>query len=331
MPAAATLLGAAALAAAPAASDRVELRFAWPEGTNLEVSYNAERERVRQGGVKSSSRTVRSYDLEVRRRGGELVIRRSNTELPRRRAGTDVPSETRSASTLGAEGKPVPRFDEVQGLLDEVVERIPVLVVTPDGEFRKTEETDKVRQHLDGILARSALPPPMQERVRSLFTASALDALAKEQWTLWVGMWRDLSLESGRPLVQRRRGVFPGTGYPIDLVVETRLEGFVPCPAPGDASCAELSVVSRADPEQVARTIERLELSGTAGIRKLSLDQSFTVVTRPETLLPHFCRRTLAAEIEHAPGSAGATRSEKLTESWAFDPARPPDRTAPAR
>lgn len=85
------------------------------------------------------------------------------------------------------------------------------------------------------------------------------------------------------------------------------------------AAVSELHLESRADPEDVARTIERLNLSATTGIKNLKLEQTFTVVAEPGTLLPHRCTRSLVAEIEHAPGSGGAPRSQKLLETWEFD------------
>ena len=51
----------------------------------------------------------------------------------------------------------------------------------------------------------------------------------------------------------------------------------------------------------------------------IELEQSFTVVAEPGTLLTHRCARSMVSEIEHAPGSGGAPRSQKLLEAWDFD------------
>lgn len=295
----------AALALTAAGPEPTKLRFAWPETVQARVSYTSDRTRVMQNGATTTSNSVATYDLNVSRRGEEIVVARRLSQASR------------------ADGKPLPGFDALQSLIDAVAERIPVLVVDGDGNLVKVEGTDPIRAELERILATSTLPPSQQETVRGIFTDAALAAIAKQQWSVWVGFWNGLALEPGRPLSQRRRGKFPGTEYLVDLVVEARLAGKVACDA-GDGAhrCVELHMVSRPDTEDVARTIERLNLSATAGIRNLTMEQSFVVVAEPGTLLPHRCTRSLAVEIEHAPGSGGAPRSQKATETWAFDYSR---------
>jgi len=295
----------AALALTAAAPESTKLRFAWPETAKARVSYTSSRTRVLQNGATTTSNSVATYDLNVSRRGEQIVVARRLSQTP------------------PADGKPLPGFDPLQGLIDGVAERIPVLVVDADGNLLKVEGTDPIRGELEKILATSALPASQKETVRGIFTDVALAAIAKQQWSVWVGFWNGLTLEPGRALTQRRRGKFPGTEYVVDLVVEARLAGRVPCDAK-DATqrCVELHMVSRPDTEDVARTIERLNLSATAGIRNLTMEQSFVVIAEPDTLLPHRCTRSLAVDIEHAPGSPGAPRSQKATETWEFDYSR---------
>ncbi|HEV8241861.1 MAG TPA: hypothetical protein VGS57_21030 [Thermoanaerobaculia bacterium] len=297
------------LAAAPAPT---KLRFAWPETVKARVSYTSDRTRVMQNGGTSTTHTVTAYDLNVSRRGDQIVIARRLSETPREPKPPGV--------FKGPDGKPLPSLDPLQALIDGVAERIPVLVVDGGGNLVKVEGTDPIRAELEKILASAPLPRQQRQTVRAIFTDAGLAAIAKQQWSVWVGFWNGLALEPGRPLTQRRRGKFPGTEYVVDLVVEARLAGKVACDASDTARrCVELHMVSRPDTEDVARTIERLNLSATAGVRNLTMEQSFVVVAEPDTLLPHRCTRSLAVEIEHAPGSAGAPRSQKATETWTFD------------
>ncbi|HET9768254.1 MAG TPA: hypothetical protein VFS60_15480 [Thermoanaerobaculia bacterium] len=298
----------AALALVAASPERTELRFRWPETAKAKVRYTVERSRVQQNGATSSTKGTSGYDLLVRHRGDQLIVERVLSKTPR------DPGPTRP------DGTPLPGVEPLQTLIDDAAERIPILVVDAGGELVSVEGTEPIRAELEKILASSSLSLTAQETVRSIFTDKALASIAKQQWSVWVGIWKGQVLETGRPYTQKRRGQFPGTRYDVGLVVETRLAGYVPCHPPAkDRRCVELHLESRADPEDVARTIERLNLSATTGIRDLKLEQSFTVVAEPGTLLPHRCTRSLVSEIEHAPGSGGAPRSQKLLETWEFD------------
>lgn len=300
-----TTAGLALLAASP---ERTELRFRWPETAKAKVRYTVERSRVQQNGATSSTNGTSRYDLLVRHRGDQLIVERVLSKTP----GDLGPTRP--------DGTPLPGIDPLQTLIDNAAESIPILVVGADGELVGVEGTEPIRAELEKILTTSSLPSTAQETVRSIFTDKALASIAKQQWSVWVGIWKGQVLETGRPYTQKRRGQFPGTAYDVGLVVETRLAGYVPCHPPAkDRRCVELHLESRADPEDVARTIERLNLSATTGIRDLRLEQSFTVIAEPGTLLPHRCTRSLVAEIEHAPGSGGAPRSQKLLETWEFD------------
>lgn len=303
---------AAALALLAAAREATTLRFDWPDSVKARVSYTSNRTRVLQNGATSTSKGVAFYDLVASRRGDQLVVER--------RLGKDGREASAPATLKSADGSPLPAIAPLQQLIDDVAERIPVLVVDADGELVKVEGTDPLRVELEKLLADSKLPLSQQETLRALFTDTALAAIAKQQWSVWVSFWKGMTLEPDRPLTQRRHSKFPGTDYDVALVVEARLAGKVACDA-GDAAlrCVELRMVSRPDVEDVARTIEKLNLSATAGIRNLTMEQSFVVVAEPGSLLPHRCTRSLAVEIEHAPGNAGAPRSQKSTETWAFD------------
>ena len=298
----------AALALTGASPERTELRFRWPETAKARVTYTVERSRVQQNGATSSTKGTSGYDLLVRRRGDQTVVERRLSKTP------SDPGPTRP------DGTPLPGIDPLQKLIDDASERIPILVVDASGELVGVEGTEPIRVELEKILAGSPLPPQTKETLRGIFTDQALASIAKQQWSVWVGIWKGQVLETGRPYTQKRRGQFPGTAYDVGLVVETRLAGYVPCHPPAkDRRCVELHLESRADPEDVARTIERLNLSATAGITNLKLEQTFTVVAEPGTLLPHRCTRSLVSEIEHAPGSGGAPRSQKLLETWELD------------
>lgn len=302
----------AALALLAAARESTTLRFDWPDSVKARVHYASHRTRVLQNGATSTSKGVAVYDLVASRRGDQLVVER--------RLSKAASDPSASGFFKGPDGKPFPGHDPLQQLIDDVAEKIPVLVVDANGELVKVEGTDPLRVELEKLLAESKLPPSQQETLRGLFTDTALAAIAKQQWSVWVSFWKGLALEPDRPLTQRRRSKFPGTDYDVALVVEARLAGKVAC-NDDDAlrRCVELRMVSRPDVEDVARTIEKLNLSATAGIRNLTMEQSFVVIAEPGSLLPHRCTRSLAVDIEHAPGSAGAPRSQKATETWEFD------------
>jgi hypothetical protein len=310
-----TCCATVAIALVAAKRESTTLRFDWPDAVTARVHYTSDRTRVQENGATNTTHGVAAYFLDTSRRGDQLVVTRRLSDTPR---------DTATAAFFkGADGKPLPGIDPLQKLIDEAAERIPVLVVGADGELMSVEGTAPLRAEVEKALAASKLPASQQETVRGIFSDVALASIAKQQWSVWVSFWKGLALETDRPLTQRRRGKFPGTEYVVDLVVEARLAGKVACDE-GDAArrCVELHMVSRPDAEDVARTIERLNLSATAGIRGLTMEQSFVVVAEPGSLLPHRCTRSLAVEIDHALGSPGAPRSQKSRETWEFDYSR---------
>lgn len=304
-------LCAAALAVLPALA--APPRFAWPETANVKVTYSARRVRTQASQTRSSQRQNR-YELKVTRRGERLELERVRSVAERKPSAFDT-----GWQKVDAEGKPVPNYDEVQGLLDEGAELVPVLHVSMGGEFQGVAGAAPLREELGRILNRSGLPEPVRERVRGLFSDAALAGLAKEQWSLWAGVWRELDLAPGRPVVQQRRGMFPGTAYEIDLRLEFKHGGRVPCRAGASGrECVALEAVSRADSAQVARTLARLKLAGVA-IKDVQLEQNLTLVTRPDTLQPQSCTRSLSARLEPLPGSKQEALNETLEEAWTFE------------
>ncbi len=283
----------------------VQLRFDWPDAT-ASVAYTSSVQRVDDGRT-SSSQAQRNYRLTIARRDDGLRVTREAA-----RPGV------LHMQPVTADGRPLPQTGEVQALIDDLSEHVPGIVVSPAGEFVDVERPEAVIEEMGLALKRSHLPAAFQDRLRGLFDAAFVRALAADDWNSRVAMWRGRRLRLGEEFSARGVATPPSLPFRLDLTVTGRVARRLACDERDAArSCVELVSESRSDPAQAARALERLQGGGEI-ITSLRLERSLRIVARPESLLPAFVELRRSAEVRRKGAKGDKLLTETGTRAWSF-------------
>jgi hypothetical protein len=242
-------------------SGAVALSFGWPDGFQMRVTLRHEGRRTGE----EPTRTVVRHLVAAERRGDELWI--FNRESQGEGDDADLELSLRIGEAM-------------------------VQVVGMDGAFRRAEGTDAALRLLE-----SAGADINREAART-----ALARMAAEDWELTAGAWRGQGLQEGQPRRKRFDGIVPlMPGVPATLDVEYGLAGRVPC-GEGAPERRCVALFYRGGPATGERTAVLLRLrsgaqrkSEDAYIEDVSGSFEATLVTEPETLVPH--RLTVREEL----------------------------------
>jgi hypothetical protein len=289
----------------------LSLRFAWPRSLEARVSYR--RVAARTG---SSQRVFTArYTEKVTRREDELRIATSGTrwegEIPY------PPGEVRSAIRAS----------------EAVVQR-----VGPDGAFMGLENKDALRPVMQRIYEAAGLSDEESEQAVARVEAGMVEE-ARAGWNLAVGFWIGAELDFGRAWEKEEDApawLLPTLAVKNRVRIEARRR--VPCSASERrARCVELTLHSEPDRAGLAALTHAIvaTLAGEAGdlplgaVREVGLATDLTLVTEPETLVPHrvVWRRAVRATVADEEEGARELEDVERTE-WSWSYVR---RGAPAR
>lgn len=309
----ACLMPAAAAAGRNQASgegDPTTLRFSWPASLFARVSF--ENVRVRVDGDRRSrlaSRGVYTLTTEalpegVASAGGALRVRI-----------TDMAVEVDG---------PAGREPGLQSLIARAAAAYPDYIVGRGGAIVRIAGVRALRNALFRNLDDQplALTAARRDRVREVLERAlderVLRARLGEQWYAQVGAWAGATLEPGRRYAVRTSApvsLLGGAAVPLETTFEYR--GGVGCEkdhALSARACVSLRMRSRVDGAKVrpvlAEIVARLakEKKVAISIYGLSIVRTVTVVTEPDTLVPHRVEIEKRTELDIGEGKRRARR-----------------------
>lgn len=155
----------------------------------------------------------------------------------------------------------------------DVVQRI-----AADGSFRAIDRIERVVGALPGVTAEST----------SQLARVAVIRLA-EEWTAMVSFWAGATLRIGATYEVRQR--IPSESGTAEVTAQFSLDGRVPCtPGTFETRCVRLRMRSTPDTAAITGLRETLAADlnvADEAVLEASVSDEMTLVTEPETLVPH--------------------------------------------
>ncbi len=268
------------------AKDRIDLVFDWSE--NGESRFSTQSRNVDRRGTREMQM---SGTMTMRPLGDEGLL-----------VSTRV---TDFKVTSSDQGEAKNNF--MQDLMQQVTSETPDYVVSPDGEFIRVENLGAYYGRLEQAMLK-AMPEDdtgSQDRaktlIRNLFPEEALMAALQDGWNRQVENWAGGSYVVGESYRYETQYQMPALGEAaFPMSVSQKLEGRVPCHEQDQArSCVRLvqtSQVSGAAFDQAMQQYLNRVIKDAAGDKSkppmIAVDgvevvKTITLVTDPETLLPH--------------------------------------------
>jgi hypothetical protein len=270
----ALVLAASLAAASPqqAAQDTITPTFDWPAGTILQGQATATQTQA-QGGQEIPGQTV------------EVSFTRTISDHPQ---GLLVTSE-------------------VQG---DGADALPAYIVSEAGEFLGVQGVDDIvarmrEQLLAAARAQSGgqVPPEARQMAEQMFNAESVEASAREEHDVLVGMWAGRTLRRNNVMMTRMQ--VPGAVTPGALPTEVEYvwRGFAPC-ADGEAedSCIQLEATFFPDGNALAIAFEMAITSQNAGaelyVNRASQTRTVSILAEPDGLIPRRVEDRTEAEFD---------------------------------
>jgi protein required for attachment to host cells len=295
---------------APARADTVNLRFAWPAGTDAHIETTRFQEQV--SGTADTVTGSARYRMRVHAHPAGLIISYEDFAFP---AAADT---TESA--------------QLNSLAEQAAAMVPKVVVDSAGAFVGIDGVETVHTRLDSLLTQMLEPEEAataREGLATMVTEDALAGLAAQEWNAIVGRWAGSDLVIGTDYGFEEDAalpMIPGAG--VKMVSEFRVERRTSCSgvATGD-DCVEIRLVSRADPDAVREILAQFteQLLATPGVgiafESFEMENELVLVTEPRTLRPHRVRLSkrmkgvVAAEGERGEVSQIEVRTYRYTYS----------------
>lgn len=305
----ATLLATAAVGTAcasgpsplPSRDGMVQLRFGWKPGDEAEVRELRVR-RLELGGESQENRFEAKWQVKVEGDDRGIAIRTRGHQV-------DGPNNN-------------PAFAELNRRVGELGR----LVVGPMGELIEYQGLEEVEPTLRVWAAETfggELPPPMMERLSSMFEISSIQTREEQSWQQLVAFWSGNDLEIDR--------MYGPEGEDLSAV-RFRVAGHVPChEAKGAPICVRLEARSAIAGPELDLAVE----SAIAAIRSQipDVDLRFTssaewlaIVAEPGTLRPWRFERNreigFQVDVDGEGNELPATRTEAVVRhlKWSVAP-----------
>lgn len=297
-----------ALLPAPCAAqvpDSVELRFAWPIGTTVDV--HASRWRARTGQADTLDVAAR-YRIEVQAHAQGRLIRYSNLAL-------DANAEPGAAS--------------VEAALERIAGLLPSYIVGADGEFIRLHDLSAYRRGVERLVRDIAGEPEMASRILTLLqpmlSEQALTATVAREWDMLVGLWAGADLEVGAVYEYEDRSYVPlAPDVPIPMIAEFSVAERLACPAATRRRCVRIEHISTVDEDSVARAVRAVLERFTAGsgvalkIDDFEIENLLELVTEPTTLLPHTARLSNSVRLRFTGGGRSSRADQFEVRTYEF-------------
>jgi hypothetical protein len=283
-----------------ATAETVALRFAWPASLNATVA--SERIRVRKSETADSSAAAVTYHMQSGKgQGDERLVRFSDFEL-------EVPAQTEA---------------RVQEMIEQIAQLVPSYRINNAGEFLGVYEVAKLKARMDTMMAPLLADDSsgqLQSLVASLVSEQYLNGVTAQEWNALVGTWVGADLELGQVYELEEQAPVPIIpDATVKMVSEFAVEARVPCAEDAqEKQCVQIHLY--AEPDSAAmkavlqQFIERIAGSGAAAqvpvFDDLSIRSELLLITRPETLVPHYLELVKTVEGRGRLGSESAPFSQ---------------------
>lgn len=283
-----------------AAAETVALRFAWP--ASLSATVESERIRVRKAETADSSAAAVTYHMQSGKgQGAERLVRFSDFELQ-------------------APGRAEPR---VQEMIEQISQLVPSYRINNAGEFLGVYEVGKLKARMDTMMAPLLAEDSsgqLQSLVASLVSEQYLNGVTAQEWNALVGTWVGADLELGQVYELEEQAPVPIIpGATVKMVSEFAVEARVPCAEDAQKKqCVQIHLYAEPDSAAMKAVLqqfmERISGSGAAAqvpvFDDLSIRSELLLITRPETLVPHYLELVKTVEGRGRLGSESAPFSQ---------------------
>jgi len=313
-----------AQAVAPAPSDTIVVKFAWP--SNLRAHVVARRSQYRTAGGRSDTTVSQAeYRMVVQPHARGLLVSYDSLQLPA--AG---PNDAPDAAALAAAA-------------------MPSYVVSADGSF-----LDLYNVAANIAATRRLLQPVIDSAVRKNPSGRAVfDALlserfflqkATEEWNALVGAWAGETFVRDEVYEHETKETIPFPGFENTKVTfnyESSFDGRVPCiedqPLP---ECVELTLISYPDPDEIrsilAQLVQRIMQlpSGALSFDSLDIVNTISLIADPATLRPYSLEivREVSGTVREKNGAAQPVdQTQERVIQFSYAPRREPQPFAVGR
>lgn len=255
----------------------VRLEFGWKPGMSCKVTWRASRTGLGEGRDELRAGTS-TLTVEAHEEG--LLVRHT-------------PGDTALAADR----------DPFAGLLDEVAQGVPALVVGPDGAYRKVHDIAGWRVSVRGAVAPLAQRLEGEARARydalteRLTTGPTLATQVRRYWDKDVGLWVGQKLPAGSSamaVVDAPSALMPDVS--LSWMSSLRLVKWVRCEEDDPTeSCVLLEETSKARESDLRNAVTAYTQAfagfgvdvGTPQVKAATLTRKVSFVAEPETLVPH--------------------------------------------
>jgi hypothetical protein len=283
-----------------ATAETVALRFAWPASLNATVA--SERIRVRKSETADSSAAAVTYHMQSGKgQGDERLVRFSDFEL-------EVPAQTEA---------------RVQEMIEQIAQLVPSYRINNAGEFLGVYEVAKLKARMDTMMAPLLADDSsgqLQSLVASLVSEQYLNGVTAQEWNALVGTWVGADLELGQVYELEEQAPVPIIpDATVKMVSEFAVEARVPCAEDAqEKQCVQIHLYAEPDSAAMKAVLqqfmERIAGSGAAAqvpvFDDLSIRSELLLITRPETLVPHYLELVKTVEGRGRLGSESAPFSQ---------------------
>jgi hypothetical protein len=276
------------------------LKFAWPDGATAKVSTRSEGRRVGTGTNVAWNMTA-DFTMQVRRTGDRVRIERNDFS--------------------GWKGTYPPSFG---GGAERFTDMIPTLIVSADGTFVGIEGHETARGLMNRSLEQSGGLDAATRRVfETMSSDAALGAMARDYWSMLVGLWEDVELDPEASYDLRSVSSVPQFGGgELEINGEVKFVKETPCaPGGGPQRCAHFHAETAANKEQVTKYVQSLVKSALGGDPVITgWDQRFKadIVVDKATTLPQRLTLTRLHTIEIRAQGRTEGGSEEITKAYTF-------------
>ncbi len=224
---------------------------------------------------------------------GEATVTQSQAQDGQESPGESL--QVRFTRTVSAHPRGLLVTSEVQG---EDAEALPAYIVSQSGDFLGVDGVQQIvaqmrEQVLAGLAAESGgeVPPAARQMAEQMFTAESVEASAREEHEVLVGMWAGRTLRRNNVMITRMQT--PGSVTPDALPTEVEYlwRGFAPCgEGEAETSCIELEAAFFPDGDMLATAFERTITAGNAGmqlfVNRASQTRTVRILAQPDGLVP---------------------------------------------
>jgi hypothetical protein len=280
------------------------LKFAWPDGASATVHVRSVGKRVSTNKTDTWDMAL-DYKMHLKRTNGLIVVSRSDFS--------------------GWKGTLPPSFG---GGAERFVDMVPTVIVSEAGAVVRIEGHETARKLMAQSVEQSGGLHPLERNVFETMSSNAsLEAMAKDQWSTLVRIWKDVELE-------------PGVTYEMNTVTpvpqlgggEIEIKGIVkfvkeaPCESPrNDRGCVHFYAETEADKTQLRKILQSLLESAakdspaiTGWDRQLKVDAVVDKLTMlPQHLkITRIHKLTLTHKLPVREESAAEEYSTTYTFTW---------------